>query len=41
MQPRQRFVPAGKDERITPEIKRRITAVNRAMMVRTDEHEVC
>jgi hypothetical protein len=40
MQPAQRLVHVGKDKGIVPEIKRRIAAVDRPMMVWADKHEI-
>jgi hypothetical protein len=41
IQSRQLLAPSGKDKSIASEIKWRITTVDRAMVVRTDQHEVC
>jgi hypothetical protein len=34
-------IRSREDKSIVPEIKRRIAAVDRPVMVRTDEHEIC
>jgi hypothetical protein len=40
VQPRQRLTHVGEDKSIVPEIKWRIAAVDRSMVIWTDKYEI-